>query len=189
MYTRKELTAVAKKAYQNAESKGWHEVDRTPYELVMLMNSELGEATEELRQHDPMDIYIIDGKPEGFLIEIADFIIRLFDTVGYFEGDERGIYRALCDGHTSAISYIWDEKLKSKEVDPAQLICTFGKLLFEAVDGIVVGNYSKAIHLFGSICGIADEWFDSHGQSLKKVIEQKMEYNSTRSHRHGGKNL
>ena len=47
----------------------------------MLIVSELAEAVEELRDgHTPTEVYFqLDGKPEGFPVELADAVIRSYD--------------------------------------------------------------------------------------------------------------
>lgn len=49
-------------------------------EKLMLTVSELAEAMEELRKNsDPTLVYTVDGKPEGFGVELADAVIRIAD--------------------------------------------------------------------------------------------------------------
>lgn len=74
-----------------AVAKGWHErpmrdengkvnVDAVAAKLA-LVHSEISEALEALRD-DPRDLGICvssKGKPEGFVVELADAVIRILD--------------------------------------------------------------------------------------------------------------
>ena len=82
MPTINELVAAA---YANAQSKGWHEQPRSVGEEIALIHSELSEALEEARDSRPLTEVYRKGdspKPEGFAIELADAIIRIFDMAG-----------------------------------------------------------------------------------------------------------
>ena len=78
-------------AHEAARAKGWHErpcrtidyvydVDRVAALLVMI-HSEVSEATEALRDLD-IRMRIVDGKPEGLVVELADVVIRVADLCG-----------------------------------------------------------------------------------------------------------
>lgn len=77
-----ELTvrAVCREAYDCAEEKGWHALDRSHGDLIALMHSELSEALEALRRNaDPTHVHYreSDGKPEGCGMELADCVLRI----------------------------------------------------------------------------------------------------------------
>lgn len=83
------LDDLINEAHRTAVSKGWwDDGDRNLYEQVALMHSELSEAVEELRaDHGVTEVYFNEdkpGKPEGFPIELADVLIRIFDTAGRY---------------------------------------------------------------------------------------------------------
>ena len=86
------LADFAEDSHATAKDKGWWD-DRPDYgdrvqaipEKIALMHSELSEALEEARAGN-LNLYYGDanyagdaGKPEGFGIELADCVIRIFD--------------------------------------------------------------------------------------------------------------
>ena len=83
------LNEYVKRAHDTAKEKGWYDLkpERTLGDLLTLITSELSEAYEEYRNgKDLNEIYYNDGskKPEGFPIEIADTVIRIFDLCGRY---------------------------------------------------------------------------------------------------------
>ena len=72
------------RVHELAKSKGWYEPGKPRQipEVLMLMVSELAEALEEYRNGKPHE-YENDGKREGFAVELADCVIRIFDTAQY----------------------------------------------------------------------------------------------------------
>ena len=103
------INETVQAVHETAKSKGWHEVERSPLEIHMLVVSEVAEATECARKRTEPVWIGLDGKPEGEAVELADAVIRIMD------------------------------------------------------------------------------YFGAKGWDLEKVIQEKMEFNATRPHRHGGK--
>lgn len=71
--------------HQNAKHKGWWETPREVGTLMMLMVSELAEAFEGHREHNPasekIPLFCIEEE------ELADTIIRILDYAEYKEYD------------------------------------------------------------------------------------------------------
>jgi hypothetical protein len=94
------IAEMAQAAFQNSRSKGFHDGPSLNIgEKLMLMVSELAEALEEHRDgnfntyyryrsegtdhiENVPEFYGVLGKPEGFIVELADVIIRIGDLAG-----------------------------------------------------------------------------------------------------------
>ncbi len=77
-------------SHQTAVDKGWWDEKRNLGELIALMHSELSEALEEYRKKNEEDWHLQydeKGKPVGFVVELADVVIRIADLCGRFNLD------------------------------------------------------------------------------------------------------
>jgi len=64
-----------------AADKGWREEQRAISEFIANIHAELSEAWEEYRACNGIKNiqYEADGKPTGFLVEMADIVIRVLE--------------------------------------------------------------------------------------------------------------
>lgn len=72
---------LQKEAFATAEEKGWHDKPRTTGDLIALCHSELSEALEAHRSGESMGVTRsgFTKKPEGFVVELADCMIRILE--------------------------------------------------------------------------------------------------------------
>ena len=82
------INALVRAAHKNAVAHGWWEEDRSFGEQIALMHSELSEALEDYRTNlEINEVYFEGDKPCGIPVELADCIIRIFDTCGRYKID------------------------------------------------------------------------------------------------------
>jgi len=205
---------MARRAHRMAREKGWWGSDvsspdnRAPADQVNNFHAELSEAWEEWRaQRGITEVYHRDdGKPEGFPVELADLLIRLGDTAGRYELvvnsivrqylprmlDEADVMPALGRGFSAAETSGF---VKSCH----KTVTGFGDAL-EQLHGYAVvrpetrgasqGARDTELEAINSLalCVLTVLCFCERAEiPIAEIIEQKMVYNATRPHRHGGK--
>lgn len=74
------IRGLIQEAHGTAVLKGFHEEPRPFAETIALMHSELSEALEADRHGNPPDQHL--PQYESVTVELADLIIRVFDTAG-----------------------------------------------------------------------------------------------------------
>ena len=178
--------------YQNAVAHGWWDKDIRMEELRVMLHTELSEAVDEFRCRKP-DLYCrMDGdkiRPDGTLIELADWVIRLLNYVG-------GKYKDII---SDASFHGFLDYTPSKEWCFAP----------DRSTPVVGGVYTDAfIDMLSSLHKITDELFDDgtflsvyngihliytwaifRGQDLHSAVVMKHTYNLTRQYRHGNKRV
>lgn len=86
------ISEMSHTAYDIALEHGfWEGVQDNLYAKLALVHTEVSEAVECLRdtEHDVDEIWYReeDGKPEGFIMELADTVIRIGDMVARWNLD------------------------------------------------------------------------------------------------------
>lgn len=195
------ISQLVQAAHQNAVNKGWWEEPRTYGELIALVHSEVSEALEDYRNgKKPTEVWYeaknINGqiivrtdkpdeewKPCGIPSELADVCIRIFDIAGGYEWGKQ---------LEEACHWINESEKREKWI----ALSFVGKL------AIIHAELSKSLEKFdyndnpgGAIDHLAAVVVEvefiskEYGIDLERAIAEKMQYNATRSQRHGGKVL
>ena len=93
-----DIKTLIQESHKTATEKGWWDSTELPSssrnnpELLALIHSEVSEALEAYRETgmehlDNVWYEAQGGKPEGFVIELADVVIRIADLCGEFKLD------------------------------------------------------------------------------------------------------
>lgn len=193
---------LAKEAHKISKEHGWWDKEPTFGSLIALMHSELSEALEEYRNGRPMVWYACDVsdaccepghyhynvnccrgcghrgyKPEGIAVELADCIIRILDWAGH-EGVKVDFI----------IKTLEENRYKESDIDD-----DFGDFI-SVCHSVLSNAYVQEDELGRSMCLCMEivyimDWAKHEGVDMDAIIREKMEYNKTRSYRHGGKIL
>lgn len=86
------INELVEESHKLAVEKGWYETKRGIPESLCLIHSEISEALEAYRDGS-VNFYILNGKPEGFGVELADAVIRIADLAGSMGLDLEEIIR------------------------------------------------------------------------------------------------
>lgn len=155
------------KYYELAKEKGFHDNDEfnehgepTPRQMLVWWALIVSEVVEyELEEHP---YYEVDGKPEGYIVEMSDAIIRCYDAIGACGRVPIG----------DIVSHSPDEWLHLA-VESAR---------DGYVDGFVRGLSGYIHHVLET----SRAW-DHCAMTLERAIELKHAYNTTRPRMHGRK--
>lgn len=166
------LAELAELVHNMAKEKGWWAGERTWPEIACLIHSEISEAVECYRNGE-LDRHIIDGKPEGLVVELADVVIRCLDYLATRSGALDGIgYKRTVGESVVKCAFMPPETMINGLFDMHQALSRTG-----------VTNADRIWYCLGDVFSVAKK-FDL---DLASAIVAKIEYNATRPYRHGGK--
>ncbi len=181
-----DLAELQKEAHAIAKDHGWWDTERTFGDLIAPVHSELSEALEAYRTNGleswrsvvSNSAYTDGGrKLEGVPSELADVVIRVADMAEHYGWDLSG----------------WEDADVSQTiVDPTfgDWICLIHASLIWAFAGICTTlQRSEWIEPLKAALRLVNDMAAHYGIDLDAAIEVKMQYNRSRSYRHGGKAL
>lgn len=160
------------KVHALAKEKGWWDPRPDIDTVVCNLHGELSEAWEEYRaaksDQDLLEIrYGVDGKPEGFVVELADFMIRTLDACGGMGIDMMGVS---LPSRPELILRELSVHIPS-EISELHRLCDDFNTSESAIS--LLSRTSKLIRAAGA--------------DPEHVIRIKHKYNKTRPYRHGNK--
>lgn len=159
--------------------KGWRTGDNTTGDYEALLQSELGEMTDNYRRHRLATFTTEAGKPDDVASEAADAFIRTIDMFDVFNLN----LVALIGGETRIAEMVPEEP-------PARLK--------------TLGDHVNWLHKTAAQIDLGDEWapFNAikflcallgvcrkYGIDLEAEYERKMAYNRRRPYQHGGRTM
>ena len=188
-----DLKALQKEAHAIAKEHGWWDQERSFGDLIALVHSELSEALEAYREHGGvvnMFKYSDDtkwfwhdtsGHPVGVAAELADVVIRVADMAEWYGVDLASIFEALAAGDS-------ERDMSMRTFGDWIATCHASFSLAFAVWEYGFDGASWQEYLSEGCHGV-QRMAAHYCIDLDAAIEAKMEYNRTRSYRHGGKAL
>jgi hypothetical protein len=192
------LAEIQARAFTTATAKGWHERplivdhhvdhDRVLAKLA-LVHSELTEAHNAIEAGE-FGLHFVDDKPEGLLAEIADGVIRIGDLTGalglVLDAEHVGHWLTRASDMRPACE-IRRSSADMRDVHAVLWLAKTRTYVDAATEAVRIGDWAEAEKALTLAVLYAASIVAGYGHDLGAAIEAKMDYNDTRSHRHGGK--
>ncbi len=159
---------MIKRIHDNAVAHGFHDPDSEPTfgEYCAFIHEEISEAFSAWRNGEP-DEYVVDGKPEGVWVELADVVIRCADAMAAWRCNFR----------------IPDAQLDLRRDSFGEFISMLHFCVSEAYWHNSAGD-TKGIQLC-LIVSIVYALAEHNCIDLDAIIDRKCAYNATRPYKHG----
>ena len=190
-----DLAELQKEAHAIAKDHGWWCEPRTFGDLIALVHSELSEALEAYRKYEdclchylfhPMEDEVADAHisrdaiwpVEGVPMELADVVIRVADMAEYYG-------MKLCNFPLDTPVADLPDSTFGTHITACHMLLTNAFVLHEGQSS----DKLKCSRQLTALVDLVGKITAHYGIDLDAAIEAKMEYNRTRSYRHGGKAL
>lgn len=179
----KSLNELRDEIYEWAKGKGWWDSDREFGTLIALCHSELSEALEEARTGEPIanTYYRHNYDPASEPMKSEDFTIHTISLPGGYIEDIRnprvsGLDLEFVDTYEDGVPTGIDG------IKPDQREMPFVRGVSVGKPEGVPSELADTIIRILDMCGY-------YGIDIERILNEKMEYNHTRAHRHGGKTM
>lgn len=178
--TGKTLAQMTAEIVENNTARGWYENCASFPEAMALLHSEVSEALEAWRKWGLKDATLtgripddVIPKPEGVGSEFADIFIRLLDDCYLFgeidlEQENLAGFFALSDSFPANMNTLHD-------------------LISGVSEAVDLGE--PAHRHFADILVFLRQLCEKYGIDLQAEYARKMQFNRTRSYRHGNKRI
>lgn len=167
------LTELQKEIFEINKANGWHDKVPSKLEQHALFHTEITEAYNEFISGKLETWYQPDGKPEGFYTELADVVIRILD---YFS--------------LEGIEYFNNGRFEYRVCkSELNFILSLHRLISQATEKVRLNRIGVEMERLYDIIPFIEVFLDANNQSLTDLITEKIAYNKTRGHRHGGKTI
>jgi hypothetical protein len=162
------LAELAELVHDMAVEKGWWNGPREWHEIACLIHSEISEAVECYRNGEmAMHIDLVDGKPEGLVVELADVLIRCLDASAHY-----------CVKLSGQPLSAW---LHATQQVQSPMLRWLSRM-----HEVTAYGGSRDLMLVDCMQLVA-ECARSFNLDLQTAVVAKIEYNAKRPYRHGGK--
>lgn len=171
--------------HDTAKAKGWWDDPREFGTLIALCHSELSEALEEARADSPVEETLYEHKynPAAYPMVLSDFAVSTVSLPGGYIEDIRSPRVEGLDPEDCAMEgEVLDGATEQEHGVADQRTMPFVRSTSIGKPVGVPSELADVIIRILDMCGYYDI-------NIEEIILEKMAYNETRSHKHGGKSF